>query len=115
KPAGDKAKQPDDGWIDLSTEKWTVKLAGHVQMDYINWADADPAIPNTRDYFEFRRLRLNADGTGYGVFDFRLQMTLEPETVGTNPAGVVTSPDVKDAYLSMNEIPLIGRWRIGNF
>lgn len=102
------------------SDKWTVKLGGHVQLDYINWADADAAItgpaaaPGTEDYFEFRRLRLVADGTGYGQFDFRLQMTLEPETVGDS-GGMATTPDVKDAYLSMNEIPWLGRFRIGNF
>ena len=56
-----------------------------------------------------------SSSTGYGVYDFRLQMTLEPETVGTNPPGVVTSPDVKDAYFSINELPLLGRLRVGNF
>jgi phosphate-selective porin OprO/OprP len=96
-------------------DKWTVTLGGHVQLDYINWAQADPAIPNTFDYFEFRRLRLVASGVGYGVFDFRLQMTLEPESVGDSPIGMVTTPEVKDAYLSMNEIPWLGRMRIGNF
>lgn len=102
-------------WQDMSSDKWAVKLGGHVQMDYINWANADSSIPNTQDYFEFRRLRLVADGTGYGTCDFRLQMTLEPESVGESPAGTVTSPDVKDAYFSMNEIPGLGRFRIGNF
>lgn len=96
--------------------KWNVKLGGHVQIDYINWANASPTIPDTQDFFEFRRLRLVADGTGYEVLDFRLQMTLEPETIGeTLPLGVVTSPDVKDAYFSVNEIPTLGRFRIGNF
>ncbi|MBC7815775.1 MAG: hypothetical protein IAG10_02625, partial [Planctomycetaceae bacterium] len=110
------AKKTDDVWTDVSGEKWTVKLGGHVQLDYINWAHADPLItgpaaaPGPKDYFEFRRLRLVADGTGYGVYDFRLQMTLEPETVGeTLPAGTVTSPDVKDAYFTINEIPWLGR------
>jgi len=103
----------DAGWTDVSNEKWTVRLGGHVQLDYVNWANAAPSIPNTHDYVEFRRLRLLADGTGYGVFDFRLQMTLEPETIGETPG--VASPDVKDAYLSMNEIPFLGRFRIGNF
>ncbi|MFO1002406.1 MAG: porin [Planctomycetaceae bacterium] len=117
---GEKKKKEEEakkaeGWQDMSTDKWTVKLGGHVQLEYINWANADPAIPGTQDYFEFRRLRLVADGTGYGQCDFRLQMTLEPETVGTSPAGAVTSPDVKDAYFSMNEIPGLGRIRIGNF
>jgi phosphate-selective porin OprO/OprP len=114
-------KKPEDEWTDVSSEKWTVKLGGHVQLDYITWPNADPAItgpaaaPGAVDYFEFRRLRLVADGTGYGVYDFRLQMTLEPETVGESPVGNVISPDVKDAYFSMNEIPLLGRFRIGNF
>ena len=116
----DKKKKDDEtkkaeGWQDMSTDKWTVKMGGHVQLEYVNWANAAPTIPGTQDYFEFRRLRLTADGTGYGQCDFRLQMTLEPETVGTNAPGTVTSPDVKDAYFSMNEIPGLGRVRIGNF
>ncbi len=111
----DEAKKIDSGWTDVSDDKWTVKLGGHVQMDYVNWASASPSIVGQQDYFEFRRLRLVADGTGYGVYDFRLQMTLEPETVGESPPGVATSPDVKDAYLSINEIPSLGRFRIGNF
>lgn len=106
-------KPPGDGWVDVSNEKWTVKLGGHVQMDYVTWANADPAIADSQNYFNFRRLRLVADGTGYAQFDFRLQMTLEPgQGSNTSPFG---SPDVKDAYLSMNEIPWIGRFRIGNF
>ncbi len=114
--AGDKKTDQDAGGTDLSKEKWTVKLGGHVQMDYVTWADASPSIVGDQNYFEFRRLRLVADGTGYGVYDFRLQMTLEPETVGeTQPLGTASSPDVKDAYLSMNEIPILGRFRIGNF
>ena len=113
--AKDADKKPTEGWTDVSSEKWTVKMGGHVQMDYINWAQADPAIPNTQDYFEFRRLRLIAEGTGYGVYDFRLQMTLEPESQGESAPGLVTSPEVKDAYFSMNEIPVIGRMRVGNF
>lgn len=117
--ATDKKKSGDSkaksGESEVPADKWSVKLGGHVQADYINWADADPAINGTQDYFEFRRLRLVADGVGYGVCDFRLQMTLEPETIGDTPVGSATSPDVKDAYFSMNEIPWLGRLRIGNF
>jgi len=101
----------------IPVDKWNVKLGGHVQLDYVNWARADESIagdPGTSDYFEFRRLRLIADGTGYENCDFRLQMTLEPETVGES-RGAATSPDVKDAYFSVNEIPGLGRFRIGNF
>ena len=96
-----------------SSDKWTVRLGGHIQMDYITWASTDPAIADAQNYFNYRRLRLVADGTGYDQFDFRLQMTLEPGD-GLNVSPHAT-PDVKDAYVSMNEIPGIGRFRIGNF
>lgn len=108
-------RKPNDIQGRAPQDSWSVKLGGHVQMDYINWAQADPAIPNIQDYFEFRRLRLVADGTGYGKYDFRLQMTLEPESQGESLPGQVTSPEVKDAYFSLNEIPLLGRMRVGNF
>lgn len=99
---------------DAQQDRWTVRLGGHIQADYILWAKAAPAIVGDDNYFEFRRLRLVADGAGYQQFDFRLQMTLEPETVGDEAMGPTTA-SVKDAYLSMNEIPWIGRFRIGHF
>jgi phosphate-selective porin OprO/OprP len=105
-------KDPLAGWTDLSTEKWTIKLGGHIQIDSVNWAGTNnPAIPS-QNYFEFRRLRLLADGVGYGQFDFRLQIDIEPES-GDGSTTPVT--DVKDAYISMNDTPLFDRWRIGNF
>jgi phosphate-selective porin OprO/OprP len=105
-------KEGQSDWVDLSGEKWAVKLGGHMQLDSINWTAADdPPIP-ADNYVEFRRLRLLADGVGYGVFDFRLQIDIEPEAEDT-----VTTPVtvIKDAYLTMHEIPFFHRWRIGNF
>jgi phosphate-selective porin OprO/OprP len=105
------AAKKENGWLDLSGEKWTVKLGGHVQMDWIHWAQAAPQIP-AQDYFEFRRLRLVADGEGYGVYDFRLQIDFEPESGD----GVDTPvAEVKDAYLSMHHLPFWRQFRIGNF
>lgn len=106
-------KKKEEDWKDMSSEKWTVRLGGHVQLDYITWPYADPDIVGAQNYFNYRRLRLVADGTGYGVYDFRLQLTLEPG-LGANE-DAVASPDVKDAYFSINEVPWIGRMRIGNF
>ena len=103
-----------EDWQDLSNEKWNVRLGGHIQMDEILWPSASDSIVGTQNYFEFRRLRLVADGQGYGVYDFRLQMTLEPPSISDNPVGGLI-PEVKDAYFSINEIPIVGRARIGNF
>jgi phosphate-selective porin OprO and OprP len=103
---------PLAGWTDLSTEEWTVKLGGHIQIDSINWANADdPPVP-AQNYFEFRRLRLLADGVGYGQYDFRIQIDIEPES-GDGSTGPVT--DIKDAYFTMHDVPLFDRFRIGNF
>ncbi len=105
-------KEPAAEWVDMSADKWNIKLGGHFQLDSINWADADnPPVP-ADNYFEFRRLRLLADGTGYGVYDFRLQIDLEPESGDGTTSPVV---DIKDAYFTMNDIPFFDRWRIGNF
>ena len=72
----------------------------------------DPQVP-AFNYVEFRRLRLMADGVGYGVYDFRLQIDIEPESGEGTDRPVV---DIKDAYLTMNELPSpLNRWRIGNF
>lgn len=94
-------------------DKWKVTLGGHMQLDSIFWADADPAIPGTQNYTNFRRLRLVANGEGYDQYDFRLQMTLEPDSETNNL--LTTTGLIKDAYFSLNEIPLLGRFRIGHF
>lgn len=99
-------------WRDLSGDKWAVKLGGHMQLDSINWAEVEnPPVP-AYNYVEFRRLRLMADGVGYGVYDFRIQIDIEPEGEDAVSTPVTV---IKDAYLTMNEVPLIDRWRIGNF
>lgn len=110
----DKNKDADKKAAEKAKSAWDVKLGGHIQMDYINWADTDPKIADStaNNYFSYRRLRLVADGKGYGVYDFRLQMTLEP---GDGPVTNNSTPDVKDAYVSINEVPMLGRVRIGNF
>lgn len=110
-----KAEISQDVGTKSEPEKWDVKLGGHVQMDYVLWANASESIPNTSNYFNFRRLRLVADGTGYDVCDFRLQMTLEPEPFGDSLPEANLTPHVKDAYFTMNEIPYLGRFRVGNF
>ena len=90
-----KAEIPKELGTTSEPEKWNVKLGGHVQLDYVLWANASESIPNTNNYFNFRRLRLVADGTGYDVCDFRLQMTLEPEPFGDALPEANLTPQVK--------------------
>lgn len=110
KGAGD--KPPIGEWVDMSNDKWTIKLGGQFNLDSINWADHDPQVP-ADNYIEFRRLRLIGEAVGYGVYDARLMMEFEPENGDGTDRPVV---DVKDAYLTMNELPEpLCRWRMGNF
>lgn len=94
-------------------DKWKVNLGGHIQLDFVTWANATDSIPNTENYANFRRLRLVADGEGYESYDFRLQLTLEPDS--EVPSGLTATGLIKDAYFSLNDIPGIGRFRIGHF
>lgn len=96
-----------------NSRKWNNRLGGHIQMDYVMWARADPAILGTDNYFSYRRLRLLAEGTGYEQYEYRLQLTLEPGDL--HVPNTLASPDVKDAYFSINDIPGLGRFRVGNF
>lgn len=107
------SKSAEKPLIDPANNKWTTRLGGHIQMDYVTWAASDPAIVGANNYFSYRRLRLLAEGTGYGQFDYRLQLTLEPGSGTAND--IYATADVKDAYLSMNDIPMLGRLRVGNF
>ena len=43
------ASQADKKYKD--DEQWKVKLGGHMQMDYVLWANAAPSIPDTYNYF----------------------------------------------------------------
>ena len=62
-------KKPVPGeWEDMSQDKWTVKLGGHVQLDYINWAQASPAITGDTNYLSFAACDSSPTGTGYGVY-----------------------------------------------
>jgi len=94
-------------------DKWKVSLGVHIQLDLVTWANATESIPNTENYANFRRLRLVADGAGYESYDFRLQLTLEPDS--EIPSGLTATGLIKDAYFSLNDIPGIGRFRIGHF
>ena len=41
---------------EIPSDKWSVKLGGHFQTDFVTWANADPSIPGTQNYANFRRL-----------------------------------------------------------
>ena len=113
KGAEKKTPSPKSSWLDLSTEKWTVKLGGHVQVDYINWAACGRSAGARAKLLRVPPLAIG--GRRHGLR--RVTTSACRSTSSRRAATASTSPvaDIKDAYFSMNEIPIWQRWRIGNF
>jgi phosphate-selective porin OprO/OprP len=103
-------KKEEIQWKDVSGEKWTVKLGGRILGDYVMFAHQDAAnlaaIGDQQNYFEIRSLRIQAEGTGYGVYDYKLQLDFEPEN---------EEEAIKDLWIGIHEIPVIGYARFGHF
>lgn len=103
----------EEGWQDVSDQKWKIKIGGRDQMDYINWAASE--IAGTENYFEFRRLRLNATGVGYGVYDFMLQFDLESDEIPGPTFDADIGVGMKDVWIGIAEVPVLGHVRFGHF
>jgi len=106
----------DDGWENVSAEKFTCKPSGRILMDYVNWLD-DSEIGGASDYFEFRQARLTLAGTGYGVYEYKFDMEFEPEVADTSGGSVVStfgSVAMRDLFIGIKDMPLFGNVRVGN-
>lgn len=115
KVSGKQKSSEADEWQDVSAEKWTIKLGGRALADYVMFADQDAGnqarFGDIDNYFEWRRLRLKADGEGYGVYFYKLELEFEPEgATGLGDSGVVT----RDCYVGIKEVPWLGTVTIGN-
>jgi phosphate-selective porin OprO/OprP len=105
----DEKKKEEVEWKDVSDQKWTTKIGGSVFGDMVLYPNVDPAIEGLgadyhENYFEFRRARLFASGTGYGVYDYKFNLDWESG-----------SASVKDIYVGIHEIPLLGYVRFGHY
>ncbi len=102
------ADEEDDGWEDVTHQKWSHKIGGRGMFDTVLFADQDAesetVLGNLQNYFEVRRLRLFVEGEGYGVYDYKLQMDFADE-----------DSEMKDVYVGIHEVPLLGYVRAGHF
>jgi phosphate-selective porin OprO/OprP len=110
--------------VDTTSEEWvTVKdntyitWGGRIHADYVNWL-SDTEFGGQPNYVEFRRVRLFAAGEGYGVYDYQLDIGFAPEF---DLQGAVEDEllqeagiELKDAYVGIRDIPLLGYLRIGH-
>ncbi|MBC8874329.1 MAG: hypothetical protein H8E44_33255, partial [Planctomycetes bacterium] len=67
----------EGGWEDVSQEKWKVKWGGRVMLDSVNWVGQDPGYGGTnrgQNYLEMRRARFRAEGEGYGIYFWQMEL-----------------------------------------
>ena len=127
KDAGkDGACDPWNDWEDVTDAKWTHRVGGRLLTETVMWTDGD-GVPGSQNYTEIRQVRLSLGGTGYGVLDYRVQVDFEPEANDTRDdddndiAGdsltttTFGSVGMKDLYVGMHVIPVLGYVRVGHF
>jgi phosphate-selective porin OprO/OprP len=112
--------------VDVSDEEWvevddlTITWGGRIHLDWVSWAN-DSDFGNQPNYLEFRRLRLQAAGEGYGVYFYQLEVEFAPEV--DVEAEVVDDElvlegfgvEMKDAYLGVRDVPWLGTVKMGHF
>lgn len=98
----------EDSWLDTHGQKWKHKWGGRVMADNVLFAQ-EPAGAPQQNYFEFRRIRLFTSGTGYGIFDYKLQLDFEPENSGAQAVSM------KDIWLGMDHVPVLGYVKFGHY
>ena len=108
-------KDDGDGWVNVSGDKWKSKFGGRIMGDYVNYVNQTSGsldrAGNAQDYMEFRRMRFFMEGEGYGVYVYKLQLDFEPEG---NADGIDSAVAIKDVYVGLNEVPLLGTVLFGH-
>ena len=100
----------------------SVKVSGRIQADWALFGQS----PNNRatygdwgDRCEFRRARIAVSGDAFYVVDYKIEMdfadTPTTPSDGTIYTGLAQSTNFKDVYITVNELPWLGRVRVGHF
>jgi len=105
--------------------KPSVTVGGRIQLDYALFDQDAVSIGSVpggdwQDGVEFRRARLFAKGETFDVIDYKIQMDFADtdeadQDGGADPNQLIQSTAFKDVYITVNELPVLGHVRIGNF
>lgn len=113
-------------FLETKDEAFKVHVGGRTQVDGA-WMTADNDVQFGRggtgevfDGVNFRRARLEVDGTFYEVVDFFAEYEFLGNTFNTDPTlpanvrNIVNTPGPTDLWATLTHIPYIGNFRIGN-
>lgn len=92
--------------VDSKNGNFKIKMGGRIQYDimWINQNDSLKTHFDAHNGTEIRRARLYTSGTIYKNIKFKLQV----DFAGGNTI-------IKDAYIQLAKIPIVGNFRVGNF
>lgn len=96
-----------------AAEKFSVSVDGRVYVDSVFFgqsAGSVAAFGDAQDTVQFRTARLGAQGSGFDVFDYKIEVDFAGRD-STNDQ----STAFKDVYLGINDLPLLGRVQIGHY
>ncbi len=106
------------------------QIGGMIQMDAAMFTQQGGSVADyntAQNGFEFRRARLWVAGEGWNVIDYKIEMDfanlasggLTYGTVGATQLPGYAKPieqvDMKDCYITIKELPLLGNVRMGHF
>jgi phosphate-selective porin OprO/OprP len=115
----EEAGWPKLEWEDTSGAKFENKLAGRIMLDGVMWANQNDSslgvYDNQPNYVEFRRIRLGTAGSGFGVFNYKIEFDFEPEGDSSlSDESLEPFVSIKDVYMGINEVPFFGTILVGN-
>ncbi|MCZ6603483.1 MAG: porin [Planctomycetota bacterium] len=93
--------------IDSADKKLRFRVGGRIQIDFAFFSEDDDLkgrVGDSEDGIEFRRSRLFVSGTMFESYIFKAQYDF---------AG--GDADFKDVYVGLEDIPYVGRLRVGQF
>ncbi len=96
-----------------AAEKFSVSVDGRVYVDSVFFgqsAGSVAAFGDAQDTVQFRTARLGAQGSGFDVFDYKIEVDFAGRD-STNDQ----STAFKDVYLGINDLPFLGRVQIGHY
>jgi phosphate-selective porin OprO/OprP len=101
----------------------TVTPAGRVQVDTASFSKSGNYLNNATEAngIEFRRIYLCLKGTGFDVVEYKAEFDLAGTMTNNKNNGAYSTTAVpgkiaaKDLYVQVNELPMLGHIRIGNY
>jgi phosphate-selective porin OprO/OprP len=113
-------------WTETADKAFKIHVGGRTQLDYVGYRGADDVqfgaggVGRVQDGVNFRRARLEVDGTLWEVIDFFAEYEFLGNTFNVDPTlpanakNIVNTPGPTDLWATLTHLPVIGNVRVGN-